>query len=149
MVIMRESTPHFRSEYTSILLRPLFTWLFGPISDDLWFGVHFYIRKAGHFTGYGLTALAFMRGWRWQWHYFYFRQQLKRRAAWMALCCTAVVASADELHQTYLASRTGEMQDVFLDSCGAAVMLGISLLWSRSHYRRQQLIEQLDAGKPA
>lgn len=145
---MRESTAHYSGPYTSRILRPLFTWLFGPISDPVWYGVHYYIRKTGHFTGYGLTGLAFMRGWRWQWHHYFFGQTLKRRAGQMAVCCTAVVASCDELHQSYLASRTGLMSDVLLDTCGAGAMIAIAIFWSRSRWRSDRVIEWLAPGKP-
>jgi VanZ family protein len=49
------------------------------------------------------------------------------RWAIIAWCSTAVVASLDEWHQTFLPSRTGRIQDVFLDSA-AALALQV-LLW--------------------
>ncbi len=35
---------------------------------------------------------------------------------------TVVTATFDEIHQTFIPSRTGRWQDVVLDTCGAAVM---------------------------
>jgi VanZ family protein len=40
----------------------------------------------------------------------------------LALLGTALVASADEWHQTFLPNRTGSPWDVLLDCCGAVAM---------------------------
>ena len=42
--------------------------------------------------------------------------------ALLALLGTALVASADEFHQTFLPNRTGSPWDVLLDCCGAIVL---------------------------
>ena len=55
----------------------------------------------------------------------------RRYGLQMAICCTAIVASLDELHQTYLPDRTGVMQDVLLDTCGAIVLCGGVLIAGR------------------
>lgn len=41
----------------------------------------------------------------------------------LALLGTAVVASLDEFHQSFLPNRTGIPSDVLLDCCGAVVLL--------------------------
>jgi VanZ family protein len=41
----------------------------------------------------------------------------------LALLGTAMVASLDEFHQSFLPNRTGIPSDVLLDCCGAAVLL--------------------------
>ena len=35
---------------------------------------------------------------------------------------TVITASLDEIHQSFIPSRTGRWQDVVLDTCGAAVL---------------------------
>ena len=40
----------------------------------------------------------------------------------LALLGTAIIASGDEFHQTFLPNRTGTPWDVLLDCCGALVM---------------------------
>jgi VanZ family protein len=40
----------------------------------------------------------------------------------LALMGTALMASADEYHQTFLPNRTGSPWDVLLDCCGAIVL---------------------------
>ncbi len=43
--------------------------------------------------------------------------------AGLALVGTALVATCDEWHQSFLPNRTGTPYDVLLDCCGALVML--------------------------
>jgi VanZ family protein len=42
--------------------------------------------------------------------------------AFLALLGTALVASCDEWHQSYLPNRTGSPWDVLLDCCGALTL---------------------------
>jgi len=42
--------------------------------------------------------------------------------ATLALIGTAMVASADEFHQSFLPNRTGVPSDVLLDCCGAVAL---------------------------
>ena len=53
-VIAMESTEYFGSDHTSGPLRWLFEVLFGPCQNARWEIIHHYIRKSGHFLGYGL-----------------------------------------------------------------------------------------------
>jgi VanZ family protein len=130
IVIAIESTATMSADNTSRWLLPVWVHLFGPISPERWVVVHHYIRKTGHFSGYGLVSLAFFHGWR-------RTLQLTAgsvRALWvrsavLAVGCTIMVASADEFHQTFLPGRTGRVADVGLDTCGAlAVQLMILAL---------------------
>jgi VanZ family protein len=133
-VICIESTETFSAQNTSSWLRPIFQRLFGAIGDDAWGLFHHYLRKTGHFIGYGTVCLTFLRAW---------LHTLDRRGpmgllAWrlessiLAIFSTAIVASGDEFHQTFLPGRTGTPVDVLLDSIGACVFcLAIWLIcWS-------------------
>ena len=125
-IILRESTNSFSSEQTSGPLRHLFEWMFGPVAPERWKVVHHIMRKTGHFLGYGLTGLAWLRAWLLTW-----LAPLRLRSIWtwrrfcllMALVCTMLTATADELHQTFIPSRTGLISDAWLDGTGAAVMM--------------------------
>ena len=116
-VIAIESTPELGTEYTSGPLRWLFQQIFGPVSAAHWDLIHHLMRKSGHFIGYGLLGLAWLRAW-WM--------TLPRSAflqdALLALLGTAMPASADEFHQSFLPNRTGSPWDVLLDCCGALAM---------------------------
>lgn len=136
-VIIRESTSLFSGSHTSWLIRPLWTFLFGSVSDASWEEIHFTLRKCGHFFWYGLTGLAFLRAWRLQWSVYRLKQKTMHRAVTaMAIFCTAFVASADELHQSYLSDRTGQLSDVLLDTAGAIVLITITRMISTLRVKR-------------
>lgn len=134
--ILIESTNLFSGGHTGHILRPAWERVFGAMSDARWDVIHFRIRKTGHFTGYGLTGAMFMRAWKLQWSgWFVSAKTMVWRSGSMALACTAVVASYDEVHQSYLPSRTGQASDVLLDCCGALtailIVSGVTLLRRR------------------
>ncbi len=129
LVIVRESTDGFSSMHTGAMLRPLLEAIAGPIGDDRWETIHHVLRKTGHFLGYGTLGLTWLRAWLLTW---LMPLRLRSTDVWrrwalqMAICCTAVVASLDELHQTHIPSRTGLATDVLLDTFGALVLCGLT-----------------------
>jgi VanZ family protein len=129
VVIAIESTTYLSANNTSRFLYPLLHFFFGidSASFEPW---HVFIRKTGHVLGYGLLSILFFRAW---------RETLPRidgarwSAKWavIAVFGTALVASLDEWHQSYIPTRTGTIRDVILDSCaGIAAQLAI-LLYQR------------------
>jgi VanZ family protein len=56
----------------------------------------------------------------------------------MALAATFLIATADEIHQTFLPNRTGCFSDVLLDTAGAAAFQAMLLLalFAASRFRR-------------
>ncbi|HEX5236821.1 MAG TPA: VanZ family protein [Silvibacterium sp.] len=130
LMIAIESTVMMSADNTSRWLLPIWVHLFGPITPAHWATVHHYIRKTGHFTGYGIVSLCFFHGWRKTLHLTSSGvRALWMRSAALAIGCTVLVASADEFHQSFLPSRTGVPQDVVLDTSGAiAVQLLVLLL---------------------
>lgn len=139
LVIARESTAAFGSMNTSSVLRPIYEAIVGIQTDQDWELAHHYIRKTGHFLGYGLLGVAWLRAYllTWMWS---FRQQAahvwRRWSLQMAICCTAVVASLDEVHQSYIPDRTGMVTDVLLDTAGALVLCGACALFWMMHSSR-------------
>ncbi len=119
-IILAESTATMSAENTSRWLLPLWIKLFGPISPARWAIVHHYIRKTGHFVGYGSVSLGFFDSWRVTLERYRPQWQLRfRYAAGLALLCTLLLASWDEWHQSFLPGRTSSVRDVALDFCGA------------------------------
>ena len=116
-VIAMESTKYFGADQTSGPLRWLYESIFGHVANAQWMKLHHYIRKSGHFLGYGTVGLALLRAW---WI------SLPRSSfvldAFLAIFSTALVASADEFHQSFLPNRTGVPSDVLLDCCGAITL---------------------------
>jgi len=117
----------FGSDHTSGPLRNIYEGVFGQVSNARWEIIHHYIRKSGHFTGYGLIGLAWLRAW-WMTldrsHFF--------PDSVLALLGTALVASCDEWHQTFLPNRTGTPWDVLLDCTGAIALQLIVYLFMRT-----------------
>jgi VanZ family protein len=136
-----ESTQLMSANHTSSWLRPVVERIFGHMRDNTWGWVHHLIRKTGHFTGYGVVCLTFLRGWlltlaccegltdrAWRW-----------RSCGLAVASTFLVASCDEIHQTFVPGRTGMFSDVLLDTGGAVVMCGVvSVVWWFRRARRNQ-----------
>ena len=116
-LIIVESTPNFGADRTSQPLRWLVQLIFGHLSDKNWGVIHLCIRKSGHFLGYGGLGLVWLRAW---WMTLPSSRFLNDTV--LALLGTALVASCDEWHQTFLPNRTGSPWDVLLDCCGALVM---------------------------
>jgi VanZ like family len=149
IVIMLESTDMFGSDQTSRLIYPVVNWitlnLTGHAMDYPFFlQLHAVLRKVGHLTGYGLLCAVWFRAiratarghllrhsfeWNWFWTHTWARN---------AFLMTALIASADEIHQRFLPSRTGEFRDVLIDSSGALIALGIAYIISRKSYQREQ-----------
>ena len=90
------------------------------LEPTLFDAIHHALRKVGHVTAYGVLSLLWFRALRGE-----------SRSPWMlrwaagAVALAAVIASADEWHQSFVASRTGAIGDVFIDAGGAILAQGI------------------------
>jgi VanZ family protein len=122
IVIAIESSAYLSANNTSKILYPLLHFLFGVdrAGFETW---HFLLRKSGHVIGYALLSILLFRAWRETLPASGFNWTL--RWASIALLATALVASLDEWHQSFLPSRTGRWQDVVLDTSAA---IGAQLL---------------------
>jgi len=127
IVICIESTSYLSSHETSRILYPILHYLF-RITYAQFVPFHHLLRKTGHVVGYGLLSFLLFRAWRAtlstpghpRWTF---------RWSALAVLGTALVASLDEWHQSFLPSRTGRWQDVVLDtSSGIATQILIFLL---------------------
>ncbi len=129
IVISIESTSYLSSDQTGHFLYPLLHFLLG-IDYASFAPYHAFLRKSGHVFGYGLLSILLFRAW---------RETLPtaRNARWtlrwasIAAIGTAVVASLDEWHQSYLPSRTGTIHDVILDTCAGLTAQLAVFLWLR------------------
>jgi VanZ family protein len=118
------------SSNTSRILYPLLHYLFGLdwMHFEHW---HFYIRKGGHVVGYGILSILAFRAWR---ETFPARGNPLWSIRWasIAVLMTALVASLDEWHQSFIPSRTGTPRDVALDTCAGIAAQLLVLLWLKS-----------------
>jgi VanZ family protein len=139
-VIFTESvSPFAAADRTSRLIIPVIHWLMPSLNAHQVAELHHFIRKVGHFTGYGLLSYFFFRALRATYHVHQGTENCLKRAyrssgaalvfsdywrlgwASQALLATIIVASLDEMHQMTLRNRTGTWWDVLLDSVGALV----------------------------
>jgi VanZ family protein len=115
-MILAASSDVFSAAHTGGWIEVVISWLgrsLSPATLDL---LNQILRKLGHVTAYGiLSALSFraLRGERPRWN---------SRWAIGAIVLTAIVASIDEYHQSFIPSRTGTWHDVVLDTSAAIVM---------------------------
>jgi VanZ family protein len=129
IVISIESTAYLSAHNTSRFLFPLLHYLFG-MSLERFEPLHFFLRKCGHVFGYGLLSILLFRAWREtlpalgnpRWTF---------RWANIAVLGTALVASLDEWHQSFIPSRTGTPRDVLLDTCAGIAAQILVLLWMK------------------
>lgn len=120
-VICVESTDLLSAEHTGSWLYAVLMHVFGQINVEMLIALNHYLRKLGHIIGYALLSWFLFRAWRGTlpspvgqlWTFAW---------AWLAFWMTAVVASLDEFHQSYIPSRTGNIRDVVLDSTAALGM---------------------------
>jgi VanZ family protein len=131
IVIAIESSALLSSHNTGRILYPILHFLFGLnwIQFEQW---HFYIRKGGHVVGYAILSILLFRAWR---ATLPAMDDAKWSPRWasIAILATAIVASLDEWHQSFIPSRTGRWQDVALDTCaGIAAQILIFVLYKLS-----------------
>jgi VanZ family protein len=115
-VILIASTDFFSGSNTAGVLQRIAATIFGhrlaPATAET---LNFIIRKTAHLTEYGiLSALTFraLRGEKRSWN---------ARWAIGAILLATCIASIDEIHQSFVPSRTGTWHDVMLDAAGAAI----------------------------
>jgi VanZ family protein len=129
IVIAIESSALLSAHNTGRILYPLLHFLFGLDWErfDYW---HFYMRKGGHVVGYAILSILLFRAWR---ATLPALSNVKWTPRWAAIAVlgTAIVASLDEWHQSFIPSRTGRWQDVVLDTCAGIGAQVLVLLWVR------------------
>jgi VanZ family protein len=138
MVFAVESTSYLGADRTSAPLQRVVEAIFGYDVCAHWVLIHHFIRKTGHFMGYGIFSLVCFRS---SWITFEsvaIRLMRQLQAHGLAILATFLVASADEFHQSFLSNRTGQFSDVLLDCCGAVAMgLVLFLAMQAAEGRRQ------------
>jgi VanZ family protein len=83
------------------------------------------VQKTGHVLGYGLLALAYWAGLRFE-----------KRRWWLALLLAVVYAVTDEFHQSFVEGRHSGWGDILVyDGGGALTALGLAY-WIRAKSAR-------------
>ena len=125
------STDTFSSEHTGSIIEPILRWIYPAITRAQFEMIHYLVRKSAHCAEYFIFGLLLFRGirrgrpgWRWSW-------------GLLALFIAAIYSALDEIHQSFVASRTASPYDSLLDSTGAFFAIVALYLWF--NYRRHQV----------
>jgi VanZ family protein len=118
------STDLFSSVHTSRVIEPIVRFFVPQISRKQMLLVQNVIRKLAHVTEYFILGVLLFRAFRAgseerQW----------RRWALSALAVVMLYASADELHQYFVSTRTASLADVGLDTLGGVLAQCVSVVW--------------------
>lgn len=100
-----------------VLVRPVL-WLFPHLSEGTLKIFQLVVRKAAHFTEYGILAWLAARAFRTS-----SRELLRHRWFWASLLLIVVYSLSDEFHQSFVPSRTGSIYDCLIDSLGGLAAL--------------------------
>jgi VanZ family protein len=103
-------------------------WILVPLLEDVlpWLGqeqiqlAHAGIRKLAHMTEYAVLALLLFRA-------LHDARRPARSSAAIALALSVAWAVIDEIHQSFVPSRTAAVGDVLFDAAGAALALAVLL----------------------
>ncbi len=152
-VLRIESTDFASSAHTSGLLYAVLLHLVPQVTRQIVQELNAVLRKSGHFVGYGiLGVLVFyalrntnrdrlkqlmMRRWG-----FYLRDFWRSEWAALSVLVAIIAASLDEIHQSFIPSRTGVWQDVVLDTCGAVLLQVVIYVVSVRHLNRRRSADQ-------
>lgn len=120
-LVLYASSDTFSAENTGGILQAIVAATLGTLSPRTFAALHFLVRKCAHLTEYGILSLLWLRAWRagrggfvWNW-------------GLAAVGIAVAVAIADEVHQSFVPSRSGEVRDILLDATGA--LLAQILVW--------------------
>ncbi len=149
-VIRMESTDTASAANTTVVLYKVIAVIAPHVKPSFVQQLDEVLRKSGHFLGYGiLSVLVFLalrntnrdrvrpllrRTWG-----IYLSDLWRAEWVWIGMLMTIVTASFDEIHQTFIPSRTGRWQDVVLDTVGAAVLQVIVYLLSTRALKQRQV----------
>jgi len=107
------STDHFSSANTAQIFGSLLSWLFPEIPAEDIAPVHGAMRKLGHWTEYFVLAVLMLRALRNE-----TGKKWELRHTGYTLVFILLFALSDELHQTFVPSRTASFGDVMIDVVG-------------------------------
>jgi len=96
----------------------VFTWLFHSHINVNNF--HFIIRKGAHFFAYFILGMLVVHA--------LFKENNKKKEIIAALFICIMYAITDEIHQSFIPGRSGEIRDVLIDSCGAVIGIGLYII---------------------
>ncbi|MDR3748216.1 MAG: VanZ family protein [Acidobacteriota bacterium] len=146
-VIRMESTSAASADNTSKLLYIVLATVYPNVQPSFVEQLDEVLRKSGHFLGCGILSVlvflalrntnrdrlrALLRPWGAK-----VRDFWRREWVGIGMLMTIVTAAFDEMHQSFLPTRTGQWQDVVLDACGGAALQALLYFFSMCSFRRR------------
>ena len=125
--VLSFSSATFSADNTSSIVGPLLAWLLPWLAPSTIETLHGLLRKSAHVTEFAVLAALWLRA--------FTRSGAVRAewAAWLTVLIGVTVASADEVHQAFLPSRTSSARDVMIDTAGVLlVVVPARLGWRRA-----------------
>jgi VanZ family protein len=92
-----------------------------------------FAKKGGHLFGYALLGIGYLRG-------LVYRRIPTRRDLIVAVALACLYAATDEFHQRFTPDRSPAIQDVVIDTIGAAI--GVSI-WPGIRARLSKLLPRI------
>ena len=124
------SSGTFSAQNTSLIIEPLLRFLLPSISQAGIIILHGAIRKFGHVAEYFILGILLFRAFRHD-----SKESRSLRWAFSSFFVVVLYAASDELHQSFISTRTASLLDVGIDMIGGILAQGISILW---HINRQR-----------
>lgn len=131
-LIFSGSSDSHSAEHSSRFVEPLLHWLFPHLSQAHIEDLHLGIRKCAHLTEYAILALLVWRA---------LHQSKNNLPPWSwpkvggTLLVVFLYAATDEIHQSFVPTRTAQFSDVVIDTTGAAI--GLLALWLFKHFQKR------------
>ncbi|MDA8240835.1 MAG: VanZ family protein [Nitrospiraceae bacterium] len=124
------STRTFSEQNTALIVEPILRFLMSSIRPEVTDMIHNTLRKVGHVANYFVLGFLLFRA---------FRGGSKElripRWALSSFFVLVLYAASDELHQSFVSTRTASLHDVGIDMLGGITALGLSALLHLSHKR--------------
>jgi VanZ family protein len=142
-VILGESTQSMGAAHTNTLLLRLVNHFHAQAATYHFWELNLFLRKTGHFFGYGILGVLFGRVWAGQinrralltW------SSVRLRSAGLGIMSAFLIACCDEFHQSFLPGRTATFHDVLIDTSGALVLNAI--VFGIAVSRRRHVVQYL------
>ena len=126
------STGTFSAQNTMSIVEPILRFLTPSISPEMIDMIHRTLRKLGHVAEYLVLGFLLFRA---------FRSGSKElrisRSAFSSFLVLVLYAASDELHQSFVSTRTASLYDVGIDVLGGIIALVFSAVLHLSRRHRQ------------
>jgi VanZ family protein len=117
------STGLFSAQNTYLFFEPILRFFVPSISHKEIIVVHIFMRKLAHVTEYFISGLLLFRA---------FKNGSDKRQEWFwafsSLLVVVIIAASDEIHQTFVSTRTSSIVDVGIDIMGGFLAQCMSVL---------------------